>query len=1658
MGALAAGAAAVPQTGAAATSEQVLNFDAPVPGTLSGSGFSSALGGNHAPGQLSVTGGALEVTTTGGDLLQNAQDNALQTTFDGSSSYRVTTVLRGPVGVDTPFQGAGIVLGPNQNNYVKFVAGVGPGGQVRLELASEIGGQFSSNNFGLPAGALDADHIVLSLEVDVDAGTITARYKPAGGITSAPGSIPLPGFLGSSTDKAGIVTTHYDGNSNPADDQPVTFAFDTFLIEPFAGINFEAKEDVVTGANAPGLQLPTSLAIGPDGRLYVAQQNGKIHVFDLDANNDPTFLRVIEDVFDYPNFKFDGTTPKNATGRQVTGIAFDPDSPANAPVLYVSHSDPEIFVNQEPGQNSISPSSGMLTELTLDAGAVVSSKRDLVTGLPRSAENHGPNGMAFGPDGWLYLSIGGNTNHGAPSLFFSYYPETELSGTVVKVDPNAIGATPVDATNGSRFEWLDPCVGNESVGNGCSAASSQTSFPGDGTVPGKLELHATGFRNGYDIAWHSNGKLYLNENEGNGGLGLTPPGDDGGCAAFTPVDPGTPNDELVLVEANGFHGHPAPVRGECQRDAGTGYLGQPFSAPIAEYTPTQTSTTGIAEYTADNFGDLLKGQLISTNFANGDNLVRVKLSANGSAVSELDELATGFTDPLDVIVAANGDLLVAEHGGFPGKVSRLRPIAASGACSPFDPTGDGDADGYTDADEVANGTSRCNPADAPPDLDGDNVSDLLDPDDDGDGTPDLADQLQRDASNGANTTLPFVQLFDTSDAGGFFGTGLEGAQLSSNGLGPLRELDGTTLVGAGIAGGFLQITAVDGTAAGARNDQANALQQGFDPGNGFSVSTVLGAPFGTGIPSSDASAGVHFGPGEDDFVRLVVSANGGNPRLELGREEAGNHVVSATAPLSLPIDHVDLELVGDPVANTVSAKYRLADGPLQTLATVPVPGSWFDMPALGGLMATSDSATTQGFGFEEFRISPAAATPPDPTAVAAPASLGFGDHPLPAGPTAPQTVTVQNAGAQDLLPGAPTLVGANPGQFAIVGESCQGDTLGTGASCSVDVVFDPSSNGAKTATLRIPSNDPSGPLDVPLTGVGGDGTPPALTGSVPADGATDVDVATSEITLTFSEAVTNVDAGDFSLTNGAAVPISAATLSQDGTEATVSLGGALSPGADHTLTISGDIADTSGNPLPETTVEFRTAAPPADGPIQMQSGTVVIEAEDADGSIARDGHEWLTGQAPAGSVGDAVSALPDSGSIVNTGYVGTVAERQYEVQFEAPGTYHVWVRGYATDNFGDSIHVGLNGQAQASADRMSYLPLNTWSWFDSTMDDVEATIVVPSAGVHTLNLWMREDGMSVDRLLVTDDAGLSPSGNGPPASPRGAPVSDTTPPTITDRTPAAGATNVALSTTVTAGFDEPLDPASVTPARATITPTAGGAPVDAQVDLAPGDTIVRIDPDAPLAESTEYQVAIGAQITDAAGNPLGQVDTWTFTTQGPAGSGPIQMQNGTVVIEAEDSDDNIARAGHEWLVGQAPAGAVGEAITASPDSGTNANTGYVGTVAERQYQVQFEAAGTYYVWARGYATDFGGDSIHVGLNGQAQASADRMSYLPLDSWSWFNETMDDVIATIEVPSAGVHTLNLWMREDGMSVDRLLLTDDAGLSPSGNGPPASLRSS
>jgi hypothetical protein len=178
---------------------------------------------------------------------------------------------------------------------------------------------------------------------------------------------------------------------------------------------------------------------------------------------------------------------------------------------------------------------------------------------------------------------------------------------------------------------------------------------------------------------------------------------------------------------------------------------------------------------------------------------------------------------------------------------------------------------------------------------------------------------------------------------------------------------------------------------------------------------------------------------------------------------------------------------------------------------------------------------------------------------------------------------------------------------------------------------------------------------------------------------------------------------------------------------------------------------------------------------QDSAGLTVIEAEHYFAATpAPDGHVWVPLSGRAGNSGTGyMSPLPDAGvNLGNAGFTTNGARLDFKVVFANAGTNYIWLRGGdpVGDGNGDSVHAGLDGAAFTSTTRIDGTPganiAAGWNWVGNIQGDSRAFIVVPSAGEHTINLWMREDGYVIDKLILATDAAFTPTETGPAESER----------------------------------------------------------------------------------------------------------------------------------------------------------------------------------------------------------------------------------------------------------------------------------------------------
>jgi len=104
---------------------------------------------------------------------------------------------------------------------------------------------------------------------------------------------------------------------------------------------------------------------------------------------------------------------------------------------------------------------------------------------------------------------------------------------------------------------------------------------------------------------------------------------------------------------------------------------------------------------------------------------------------------------------------------------------------------------------------------------------------------------------------------------------------------------------------------------------------------------------------------------------------------------------------------------------------------------------------------------------------------------------------------------------------------------------------------------------------------------------------------------------------------------------------------------------------------------------------------------------------------------------------------------------------------------------------------------------------------------------------------------------------------------------DTTPPTVSSVSPETGVSDVPIDTVITAAFSEAIDSSTIN----TNSFTLAGSEISGTVTYDPATYTATFTPSAPLDYNHTYTATLSTAISDAAGNPLAEPYTWSFTTE-----------------------------------------------------------------------------------------------------------------------------------------------------------------------------------
>jgi len=175
---------------------------------------------------------------------------------------------------------------------------------------------------------------------------------------------------------------------------------------------------------------------------------------------------------------------------------------------------------------------------------------------------------------------------------------------------------------------------------------------------------------------------------------------------------------------------------------------------------------------------------------------------------------------------------------------------------------------------------------------------------------------------------------------------------------------------------------------------------------------------------------------------------------------------------------------------------------------------------------------------------------------------------------------------------------------------------------------------------------------------------------------------------------------------------------------------------------------------------------------------------------------------------------------------------------------------------------------------------------------------------------------------------------------------------------------------------------------------------------------------------------------------------------------PLQQDSGSdgiVSVEAENFDTNVEVGGHTWMMTGPHQGFLGElGMFVPPTSGAHFSN-YAAEAERLEYEINFVKTGTHYVWILAWGLGPNNNSCHVGLDGKETPLSNHMT-----GWTgvykWSNDRNGTEPSQFEITSTGLHTLNIWARQIGVIIDKIVLTTNPNFTLSGSepGPPESVR--
>ena len=169
------------------------------------------------------------------------------------------------------------------------------------------------------------------------------------------------------------------------------------------------------------------------------------------------------------------------------------------------------------------------------------------------------------------------------------------------------------------------------------------------------------------------------------------------------------------------------------------------------------------------------------------------------------------------------------------------------------------------------------------------------------------------------------------------------------------------------------------------------------------------------------------------------------------------------------------------------------------------------------------------------------------------------------------------------------------------------------------------------------------------------------------------------------------------------------------------------------------------------------------------NGNLSLEAENPMHLNFGDGPNWQISNGSQGYSGSGYMTTSSTG--FDAGNQTSGSHLSWDVEFDTSGEYWIWVRMRQNGENSNSIHMGLNGQTHPLAANGMSTNASGWDWvgyYDNQATTQRASLNITAPGRHAIDLWVRESGVDVDRIILTNDSQWAPidtPSNLPPDSP-----------------------------------------------------------------------------------------------------------------------------------------------------------------------------------------------------------------------------------------------------------------------------------------------------